>query len=62
MVLATAVKTGASDVHIEAEETGIVVRLRIDGVLQEAAVIDKDKWKRIVSRMKLLSKVKINVI
>ena len=61
LILATAVKTGASDIHIEAEEHGIVVRLRIDGVLQEAATIDKDKWKKIISRMKLLAKVKINV-
>jgi len=61
LVLATAVNTGASDVHIEAEENGIVVRLRIDGVLQEAATINKDSWKKIISRMKLLGKVKINV-
>lgn len=61
LILASAVKTGASDVHIEAEEKGIVVRLRIDGVLQDAATIDKDKWKKIISRMKLLAKVKINI-
>ncbi len=39
-------KVGASDIHIEAEENGVSVRLRIDGVLQEAALIDKDKWKK----------------
>ncbi len=61
LLLATAIKTGSSDVHIEAEEYGIVVRLRIDGVLQEAAIIEKDKWKKIISRMKVLSKVKINI-
>ncbi|MDA3839544.1 MAG: GspE/PulE family protein [Patescibacteria group bacterium] len=61
LILATAVKTGASDVHIEAEENGIVIRLRIDGVLQEAATIEKDKWKKIISRMKLLARVKINI-
>lgn len=61
LVLATAMKTGASDVHIEAEENGIVIRLRIDGVLQDAANLDKEKWKKIISRMKLLAGVKINV-
>ncbi len=61
LILASAVKTGASDVHIEAEEKGIVVRLRIDGVLQDAATLDKEKWKKIVSRMKLLAGVKINI-
>lgn len=61
LILATALKTRASDVHIEAETEGIAVRLRIDGVLQEAAVINRDKWKKIVSRVKLLAKVKINI-
>ncbi|HNX10630.1 MAG TPA: GspE/PulE family protein [bacterium] len=61
LMLATALKVGASDIHIEAEAQGIVVRLRIDGVLQEAAVIDKLKWKKIISRMKILAGVKINI-
>ncbi|PKM91565.1 hypothetical protein CVU82_03145 [Candidatus Falkowbacteria bacterium HGW-Falkowbacteria-1] len=61
LVLATALKVGSSDIHIESEENGIVVRLRIDGVLQEAATIDKIKWKRIISRMKILAGVKINI-
>jgi type II secretory ATPase GspE/PulE/Tfp pilus assembly ATPase PilB-like protein len=61
LMLATALKTNSSDIHIEAEEKDIIVRLRIDGVLQEAAIVNKDKWKKIVSRMKLLSGVKINV-
>ncbi|MEI7452156.1 MAG: GspE/PulE family protein [Candidatus Falkowbacteria bacterium] len=61
LILATAMKVGSSDIHIEAEENGVVVRLRVDGVLQEAAVLDRDKWKRIISRMKILAGVKINV-
>ncbi|MBD3248102.1 hypothetical protein GF382_02325 [Candidatus Falkowbacteria bacterium] len=61
LILATAIKVGTSDVHIEAEEHGIVVRMRVDGVLQEAAVIDKEKWKKVISRMKLLAKVKLNI-
>lgn len=61
LVLATAMKVGTSDVHIEAEENGIAVRMRVDGVLQEAAVIDSEKWKKIVARMKLLAKVKLNI-
>ncbi len=61
LVLATALKMNTSDVHVEAEEKGIVVRMRVDGVLQDAATIDKDKWKKIISRMKLLAKVKINI-
>ncbi len=61
LMLAAALKVNASDVHIEAESAGVVVRLRIDGVLQEAATIDKSKWKKIISRMKILAGVKINL-
>jgi type II secretory ATPase GspE/PulE/Tfp pilus assembly ATPase PilB-like protein len=61
LILATAMKVGASDIHIEAEEHGVAVRLRIDGVLQEAATLDKDKWRKVVTRMKILARVKINI-
>ncbi|MFA5754574.1 MAG: ATPase, T2SS/T4P/T4SS family, partial [Patescibacteria group bacterium] len=61
LMLATAIKVGASDIHIEAEETGVIVRLRIDGVLQEAAVLDRTKWHKIISRLKILARVKINI-
>ncbi len=61
LMLATAIKVGASDIHIEAEEKGAVIRLRIDGVLQEAAVITGGKWQKIATRIKILAKVKINI-
>ena len=61
LMLATAIKIKASDIHIEAEEKGVAIRLRIDGVLQEAAVITADKWHKISTRLKILSKVKINI-
>lgn len=61
LILATALKVGASDIHIEAEEHGVAVRLRIDGVLQEAAIIDREKWKKVITRMKILARVKINI-
>jgi len=62
MILASAVKSNASDVHIEAEEQAIKVRFRIDGVLHDAAAIDKSSWGKIISRLKLLAGVKINVL
>lgn len=61
LMLATAIKVSASDVHIEAEEKGVVIRVRIDGVLQEAALISREKWQKIISRLKILSRVKINI-
>ncbi len=34
-VIAEAARQGASDIHIEPSETGLVVRMRVDGVLTE---------------------------
>ncbi|MCK5211260.1 type II/IV secretion system protein [Candidatus Parcubacteria bacterium] len=61
MIMAASVKTNSSDIHIEAEEKSIKIRFRIDGVLHDAAEINKELWKKIISRMKSLARVKINV-
>lgn len=61
LILATALKLKASDVHVEAEEKDVAIRLRLDGVLQDAATINKEKWEKIISRLKILAEVKINV-
>ena len=61
MVMAASIKLDASDIHIEAEEDGIKVRFRVDGVLHDASVISKDLWKKIISRLKVIAKVKINI-
>jgi type II secretory ATPase GspE/PulE/Tfp pilus assembly ATPase PilB-like protein len=61
LMLAAALKVGASDIHIEAEEKGVIIRLRLDGVLQEAAIISREKWHKIISRLKILARVKINI-
>jgi type IV pilus assembly protein PilB len=42
MIMAAAIKSNSSDVHIEAEENSIKVRFRVDGVLHDAATIDKE--------------------
>ncbi|MFH1583229.1 MAG: GspE/PulE family protein [Candidatus Falkowbacteria bacterium] len=62
MIMAAAVKSDSSDIHVEAEEKLIKVRFRIDGVLHDVASLDKSSWNKIISRMKLLASVKINVI
>lgn len=61
LMIASALKVNASDIHVEAEEEAIKVRYRIDGVLQDVATLPKDQWKRFVSRIKLLAALKINV-
>jgi len=61
IIIAGALKGDASDMHIEAEEKDVVVRYRVDGVLQDAARLARDVWPRIISRIKLFSALKINV-
>lgn len=61
IIIAGALKRSASDIHIEAEEKDIIVRYRIDGALYVVAELKKDTWPKIISRLKLLSHLKINV-
>ncbi|MDD5626149.1 MAG: GspE/PulE family protein [Patescibacteria group bacterium] len=61
LVVASAISSRASDIHIEAEELNVKIRFRIDGVLIDAAEIDKKFWEKIISRIKLLSSLKINI-
>ncbi|MFA6547829.1 MAG: GspE/PulE family protein [Candidatus Magasanikbacteria bacterium] len=61
LMIAAALKINSSDIHVEAEENGIAVRYRIDGILHDVATLPKEQWKRFVSRIKLLSALKINI-
>ncbi len=59
-ILEFAVKSRASDIHIEAEELKTRVRYRIDGILQEKLVLPKSIHDALVSRIKILSEMKID--
>ncbi|MCJ7740186.1 GspE/PulE family protein [Candidatus Microgenomates bacterium] len=48
----------ASDIHIEPEEKNSLVRFRIDGILHDVLVLPKNLHERIVSRIKVLSKLR----
>ena len=61
LMIASALKTNSSDIHVEAEEKGIAMRYRIDGILHEVANLPIDQWKRFVARIKLLAGLKINI-
>lgn len=58
-VLTEAVKDNASDIHIEPYENRLVVRFRIDGVLQEVLQTRRAVAPLIVSRIKVMSKLDI---
>jgi type II secretory ATPase GspE/PulE/Tfp pilus assembly ATPase PilB-like protein len=61
ILLGASLKVDSSDVHVEAEETRIVVRFRLDGILHDVAELPKELFQKLLSRIKLVSSLKINV-
>jgi len=61
VILAGAVKTGASDIHLEPGEKEIRLRYRLDGVLHDIAFFPKEIQKPLTSRLKFLAKMKLDV-
>jgi type IV pilus assembly protein PilB len=59
-ILEYAVKTRASDVHIEPLEGALKIRCRVDGVLREIMQLPKSIEPALVSRIKILSNLKID--
>lgn len=59
-LLQYAVKSRASDIHIEPQEDHTRVRYRIDGILQEKILLPKGVHDALVSRIKILSVLKID--
>lgn len=60
LIIEYAIKNGASDIHIEPREKYVGVRYRIDGVLKEANKLPKRTMGALVSRIKILSNLKID--
>ena len=58
-ILTEAVKTNASDVHIETYEKQLIVRFRIDGVLREVVQPKRALAPLLVSRIKVMAKLDI---
>lgn len=50
----------ASDIHIEPQEHGALVRFRIDGVLQDAGIIPAEYVENIVNRIKIQARLRID--
>lgn len=60
-IFGSAVFYNASDIHLEPEDKFIKLRFRIDGVLQDMLHLTKAVHKPMLARIKLLSKLKLNV-
>lgn len=60
LILEYAIRANASDIHIEPREDYLQVRCRIDGVLKEANRLPRNVMNALVSRIKILSNLKID--
>lgn len=59
-ILEYALKARASDIHIEPQEENVRIRYRIDGILQEKYLLPRNVHEAVVSRIKILSSLKID--
>ncbi|MEK7166318.1 MAG: GspE/PulE family protein, partial [Patescibacteria group bacterium] len=58
LLITYAYRDKASDVHIESEEKNSLVRFRIDGILHDVLYVDKKLHDRMVTRIKVLSRLR----
>jgi len=61
VILGGGISLRASDIHIEPEENQAKIRVRIDGILQDVMIFDLKTHQTFLSRIKLLSGIKLNI-
>ena len=61
ILMVGAVLLKSSDIHIEREEEKTIIRIRMDGMLTLVTEIENERYLKILSRIKLLSRLKLNV-
>ncbi len=61
LLIAGALTTHASDIHFEPEAKICRLRYRLDGLLHEVASFDLAPYQRVLNRIKVLAKLKLNV-
>jgi type II secretory ATPase GspE/PulE/Tfp pilus assembly ATPase PilB-like protein len=59
-IIADAVAYKASDIHFEPQDDFVLVRFRVDGVLQEAGTLPHEYYVNVVNKIKILSKLRID--
>jgi type IV pilus assembly protein PilB len=60
VILSNAIEANASDIHIEPSEKDVRVRYRIDGILHTSLMLPKSVHSAIITRIKILSNLKID--
>ncbi|MDO8589905.1 MAG: GspE/PulE family protein [bacterium] len=61
IILAGAISLKASDIHLEPEEKDLRLRYRLDGVLTDILHFDSETFELLLSRIKLISELRLNV-
>ncbi len=61
ILLAGALKIGASDIHFEPTHEHARLRYRMDGVLEDVTIIETASYEKVVNRLKVLSHLKLNI-
>jgi len=61
IAIAGAMQNDASDIHLESKENGALFRYRIDGILHDVVFLSPQAYRLIISRLKLLSGMVLNV-
>ncbi len=61
IILAGSISMKASDIHLEPEEGQVRLRYRLDGVLTDILFFDHETFALLLSRIKLVSELKLNV-
>lgn len=59
-IIDDAIAFRASDIHFEPEEDAVLIRLRIDGRLQDAGTLPKDQYGNILNRIKVQASLRID--
>ncbi len=61
ILIAKAIGDRASDIHLEPQENQILLRLRIDGMMQDVTSFSPKIYPRLLSRFKLMAGLKLNI-
>ncbi len=61
IILAGAILLDASDIHVEPKEEQTKIRIRVDGLLQDVLFLNRQTYEKLLSRIKLLSGLKLNI-
>jgi len=61
IILAGAILLDASDIHVEPKEERTKIRIRVDGLLQDVLFLNRQTYEKLLSRIKLLSGLKLNI-